>query len=70
MRSLLQRLMVAMFGERTPRGEAHSRTIHADADRTVAEERARLARLRPVIDRLPKRDDWQRMYSERLRDDR
>jgi hypothetical protein len=66
MRDLLCRLMTMLFGERLPSGEGRSRSIHAEADRTVSEERARLARIRPIIDRLPKRDDWQRMYDERF----
>jgi hypothetical protein len=66
MASLWQRLMAVLFGHHGTQREDRSRRLLADADRTATEERARLARLRPIIDRLPKRDDWQRMYDERF----
>jgi hypothetical protein len=65
-RNLWHRLLDMVLGARRPDSEDRSRGIIADADRTMNEERARLARLRPIIDRLPKRDDWQRMYDERF----
>jgi hypothetical protein len=65
-RSAIRRLMAVLFGDHGTQREDRSRSILAEADQTVREERARLARLRPIIDRLPKRDDWQRMYDERF----
>jgi hypothetical protein len=65
-RNAIRRLMAVLFGDRPSSGEDRSRSILAEADKVATEERARLARLRPIIDRLPKRDDWQRMYDDRF----